>query len=144
VPSAKRRSTTAHAHETYSLVNYLAYALYSPLYLAGPIITFNDFMWQVRRYLDLRRDSLSYMFLSASSSNPTCTDGSCAIHLALRYLHDDHGVHLAWNAYGGDQGQEGLGSRWTCRISTYRILEPYHRLAQGAEFIYPHNWHILT
>lgn len=31
----------------YGLLNYLAYALYSPLYLAGPIITFNDFVHQV-------------------------------------------------------------------------------------------------
>jgi D-alanyl-lipoteichoic acid acyltransferase DltB (MBOAT superfamily) len=37
----------AHSLETYSFVNYIAYALYPPLYIAGPIITFNDFMWQV-------------------------------------------------------------------------------------------------
>ena len=32
----------------YSFRNYLAYSLYSPLYLAGPIITFNDFTHQLR------------------------------------------------------------------------------------------------
>ncbi|TKA75039.1 hypothetical protein B0A49_02186 [Cryomyces minteri] len=32
----------------YSLRNYLAYALYSPLYLAGPILTFNDYISQQR------------------------------------------------------------------------------------------------
>jgi D-alanyl-lipoteichoic acid acyltransferase DltB (MBOAT superfamily) len=31
----------------YSYMNYIAYVLYPPLYIAGPIITFNDFMWQV-------------------------------------------------------------------------------------------------
>jgi D-alanyl-lipoteichoic acid acyltransferase DltB (MBOAT superfamily) len=31
----------------YSLLNYMAYVLYTPLYLAGPIITFNDFIHQV-------------------------------------------------------------------------------------------------
>lgn len=31
----------------YTFSNYLAYILYPPLYIAGPIITFNDFMWQV-------------------------------------------------------------------------------------------------
>lgn len=31
----------------YGFLSYLAYALYSPLYLAGPIITFNDFVHQV-------------------------------------------------------------------------------------------------
>lgn len=37
----------AQSHD-YSFRNYLAYTLYAPLYLAGPIITFNDFMSQVR------------------------------------------------------------------------------------------------
>ena len=32
--------------ENYSFRNYLAYALYSPLYLAGPILTFNDYISQ--------------------------------------------------------------------------------------------------
>jgi D-alanyl-lipoteichoic acid acyltransferase DltB (MBOAT superfamily) len=33
----------------YNLLNFMAYALYLPLYLAGPIITFNDFIAQSRR-----------------------------------------------------------------------------------------------
>ena len=32
----------------YSFRNYLAYVLYAPLYLAGPIITFNDYISQLR------------------------------------------------------------------------------------------------
>ncbi|KAF2121727.1 MBOAT, membrane-bound O-acyltransferase family-domain-containing protein [Lophiotrema nucula] len=32
----------------FSFRNYFAYALYSPLYLAGPIVTFNDYMSQCR------------------------------------------------------------------------------------------------
>jgi len=28
---------------------YLAYVLYAPLYLAGPIITYRDFAWQLRQ-----------------------------------------------------------------------------------------------
>lgn len=32
----------------YTFKNYLAYALYSPLYLAGPILTFNDYISQSR------------------------------------------------------------------------------------------------
>ena len=32
----------------YNFRNYLAYALYSPLYLAGPILTFNDYISQQR------------------------------------------------------------------------------------------------
>ena len=34
--------------QDFSFRNYLAYALYSPLYLAGPILTFNDFVSQQR------------------------------------------------------------------------------------------------
>ncbi|KAI9810829.1 MAG: glycerol transporter [Pycnora praestabilis] len=34
--------------QDYSFRNYLAYVLYSPLYLAGPILTFNDFIAQLR------------------------------------------------------------------------------------------------
>lgn len=45
--SEKDRIETPCKRNDYSFFNYLAYSLYSPLYLAGPIITFNDFMSQV-------------------------------------------------------------------------------------------------
>ncbi|MCJ1233187.1 glycerol transporter [Varicellaria rhodocarpa] len=35
-------------HQDFCFRNYLAYVLYSPLYLAGPIITFNDYISQLR------------------------------------------------------------------------------------------------
>ena len=35
-------------HQDFCFGNYLAYVLYSPLYLAGPIITFNDYISQLR------------------------------------------------------------------------------------------------
>lgn len=34
------------AIETYSFKNYLAYLFYTPLYIVGPILTFNDFIYQ--------------------------------------------------------------------------------------------------
>ena len=34
--------------EDYSFRNYLAYSLYAPLYLTGPILTFNDYISQAR------------------------------------------------------------------------------------------------
>jgi D-alanyl-lipoteichoic acid acyltransferase DltB (MBOAT superfamily) len=46
--SDKKRASVFHSRATYTFLNYLAYALYAPLYIAGPILTFNDFMWQVR------------------------------------------------------------------------------------------------
>lgn len=45
--SERDRIDTPAAMEDYGFFNYLAYVLYSPLYLAGPIITFNDYVHQV-------------------------------------------------------------------------------------------------
>lgn len=43
----KQRANTPLALEDYTYRNYIAYVLYPPLYIAGPILTFNNFMWQV-------------------------------------------------------------------------------------------------
>ncbi|KAF8556486.1 MBOAT-domain-containing protein [Imleria badia] len=50
----KQRCTLPHSLEHYTYANYLAYVLFPPLYIAGPILTFNNFMWQLRRPVDLR------------------------------------------------------------------------------------------
>lgn len=39
----------SHPLHMYSYVSYIAYILYPPLYIAGPIMSFNDFLWQHRR-----------------------------------------------------------------------------------------------
>lgn len=44
----ERTRLTQHLEE-YSLGNYLLYALYPPLFIAGPIMTFNDFTHQLRQ-----------------------------------------------------------------------------------------------
>ncbi|EJU04994.1 MBOAT-domain-containing protein [Dacryopinax primogenitus] len=44
----KTRVTQPHTLASYTLGNYLAYILYPPLYIAGPIMTFNDYLHQVR------------------------------------------------------------------------------------------------
>lgn len=46
--SERDRVSVAAKPTDYTFKNYLAYVLYSPLYLAGPIITFNDFISQSR------------------------------------------------------------------------------------------------
>ncbi|KAG0376065.1 glycerol transporter [Mortierella sp. AD032] len=46
--SDKERVSTPTFTEDYNLVNYLAFTLYAPLYVAGPIMTFNDFISQLR------------------------------------------------------------------------------------------------
>ena len=44
----ERTRLTQHLEE-YNISNYLLYALYPPLFIAGPIMTFNDFNHQLRR-----------------------------------------------------------------------------------------------
>ncbi|KAF9586563.1 glycerol transporter [Lunasporangiospora selenospora] len=44
----KERVATPSFVEDYIFLNYLAYSLYAPLYVAGPIMTFNDFVSQLR------------------------------------------------------------------------------------------------
>ncbi|MCJ1395087.1 glycerol transporter [Xylographa bjoerkii] len=46
--SERERVDTPARHQDYSFRNYLAFILYSPLYLTGPIITFNDYISQAR------------------------------------------------------------------------------------------------
>ncbi|KAJ2803268.1 glycerol transporter, partial [Coemansia helicoidea] len=47
--SARDRIERSCAESEYCFVNYWAYLLYPPLYMTGPIITFNDFVAQMRR-----------------------------------------------------------------------------------------------
>ncbi|EMD33382.1 hypothetical protein CERSUDRAFT_108172 [Gelatoporia subvermispora B] len=49
----EKQRTTPHPLAEYTYKHYIAYALYPPLYIAGPIITFNDFIWQLRRPLSI-------------------------------------------------------------------------------------------
>ncbi|KAL7417004.1 MBOAT, membrane-bound O-acyltransferase family-domain-containing protein [Mrakia frigida] len=47
-PTERQRSSTSHPLSTYEdFSTYLSYVLYSPLYVAGPIITFNNFQSQI-------------------------------------------------------------------------------------------------
>ncbi|KAJ6515528.1 MBOAT, membrane-bound O-acyltransferase family-domain-containing protein [Mycena sanguinolenta] len=58
VPDEKQRNTLAHPEPMYSYQNYLSYALYPPLYLAGPILSFNDYIWQHRKPLNITRSTV--------------------------------------------------------------------------------------
>ncbi|KAF6842820.1 Glycerol uptake protein 1 [Colletotrichum musicola] len=46
--SERDRVAISAAPQDYSFRNYLAYAIYAPLYLVGPIMTYNDFISQLR------------------------------------------------------------------------------------------------
>nr|XP_031861387.1 uncharacterized protein CI109_002991 [Kwoniella shandongensis]KAA5528459.1 hypothetical protein CI109_002991 [Kwoniella shandongensis] len=57
----RKRVTESLPESEYSFTNYLAYTLYPPLYIAGPIMTFNDFTWQLRNPVPLSRKArISY------------------------------------------------------------------------------------
>lgn len=47
--SERDRVDISHPQATYSFYNYLLYMLYSPLFMAGPIMTFNDFIFQHKK-----------------------------------------------------------------------------------------------
>lgn len=49
--SEKERQNFAHPKSMFTYLNFLSYVLYPPLYIAGPIMTFNDYLWQVRALL---------------------------------------------------------------------------------------------
>ena len=49
--SERERISIPASRASYSFRNYFAYELYSPLYLAGPILTFNDYISQLRHPL---------------------------------------------------------------------------------------------
>lgn len=54
-PTERQRAATPHHLAAYeSPLNYLAYTLYSPLYIAGPIVTFNNFYSQVQLLLPFK------------------------------------------------------------------------------------------
>ncbi|KAJ6539695.1 MBOAT, membrane-bound O-acyltransferase family-domain-containing protein [Mycena capillaripes] len=53
-----QRQTRTHPESIYSYLNYVSYALYPPLYLAGPIMTFNDYIWQHRKPLNIAKSAV--------------------------------------------------------------------------------------
>ncbi|WVQ81401.1 hypothetical protein IAT38_003525 [Cryptococcus sp. DSM 104549] len=57
----RKRVSTSLPEDSYSFLNYVAYCLYPPLYIAGPIMTFNDFAWQLRSPVTIStRTRISY------------------------------------------------------------------------------------
>ncbi|KIY43881.1 MBOAT-domain-containing protein [Fistulina hepatica ATCC 64428] len=57
----RQRQSMSHPLSYYNYTSYLAYVLYPPLYIAGPIMSFNDFMWQLRHPIAItRRSNIGY------------------------------------------------------------------------------------
>ncbi|ODN97333.1 glycerol transporter [Cryptococcus wingfieldii CBS 7118] len=59
----RKRAGTSLPEKDYSFTNCLAYCLYPPLYVAGPIMSFNDFAWQLKRPVEITpRTKIAYAF----------------------------------------------------------------------------------
>lgn len=58
----RNRVKMSHPEEEYNFLYYIAYILYPPTYIAGPIMTFNDFIWQLRHPVEITpRERVSYL-----------------------------------------------------------------------------------
>lgn len=110
--SERDRVATPAAPKDYNFRNYLAYALYAPLYLAGPIFTFNDYISQlqyppasiersrtikyaIRFLLTLLAMELVLHFdycIAISKGNPVWTDYTPAQLSLLSYFN----LHVLW------------------------------------------------
>ncbi|KAI0091274.1 MBOAT, membrane-bound O-acyltransferase family-domain-containing protein [Irpex rosettiformis] len=113
----KQRISVAHPLELYSFHNYLAYIVYPPLYIGGPIITFNDFIWQLRRPLQIPlRDTLGYLARFA-----ICT---LTMEFILHYMYM---VAIkdtkAW--YGDTVGELSMIGFWNLIIVWLKLLIPW-------------------
>jgi D-alanyl-lipoteichoic acid acyltransferase DltB (MBOAT superfamily) len=60
--SERDRVSTPAKENDYTFRKYLAYALYAPLYLAGPILTFNDYIYQMRYKLPSITAQRTFMY----------------------------------------------------------------------------------
>jgi D-alanyl-lipoteichoic acid acyltransferase DltB (MBOAT superfamily) len=81
----KQRTSTSHSLDTFSFKNYIAYILYPPLYIAGPIITFNDFMWQVSLVTHTTSSLPIHSYLQ-QHRRPTAVSLRTVLIFAFRFL----------------------------------------------------------
>lgn len=59
MPTMQARQTVPLQDAAYSLVMYLGYLFYPPLYIAGPILTFNSFASQQRQPIPVHLKQVS-------------------------------------------------------------------------------------
>lgn len=137
--SEKQRKALAHPLEMYSFINYLAYVLYPPLYIAGPIITFNDFMWQVRlpNLATCAVCSSAFIASSAIGDTPAIT---LPLLCQIFDMSLDDGVGPSFYVRCCHQGHESV-DRGHARTTEHDwLLEPSHHLVKGSDpFSYQHS-----
>ena len=133
--SDKKRAAVFHPRSTYTFLNYLSYALYAPLYIAGPILTFNDFMWQVRKALSPVLGCASSFYDLAISPKRHRAAGDNAIRDSLLHHPAHNGNADPCDARRRDQGRTCMERHDACPAFHDRFLESHLRLAQGSSSI---------
>ncbi|TFY83924.1 hypothetical protein EWM64_g90 [Hericium alpestre] len=113
----RQRKTTYHALDVYSYRNYLAYTLYAPLYIAGPIMTFNDFVWQASAVYEI------HILINLAAHTVVLL----AARKADAVKHDEQWWRGAdTHAWGGDSaGQLSMIGFWNLVIVWLKLLLPW-------------------
>ena len=133
VISHKHRTSRFHGKDTYSFVNYFCYVLYPPLFLAGPIMTFNDFMWQVFASLDFSCILFIHnsRLLAPIADIRSSTRGCPALHVSLPLLSPDNGSNPALHVCHCNKGRTGVDGGQSFRTEYDRSMEFDYCVAQG-------------
>lgn len=115
-------------------MNLIAYTLYPPLYIAGPIMTFNDFICQVSYIKSSRASSLlddNPCSNVDEEPDPFYDKEPRILCRTILVMPPDHGVRSAFHVRGSDQGHRIMGRKLAGRTQYGRILEFDRRLAKG-------------
>lgn len=126
----RRRASVPLPKHDYSLLNFLLYTLYPPLFIAGPIMTFNDFIRQLHRPPPIpSRHVLSYAFRLATSV--------LAMEFVLHFLYVN-AIKDAKAWQGATPMQLSMIGFWNLIVVWLKLLIPWRffrlwALADGVE-----------
>jgi len=113
-------------------MNYLAYVLYSPLFLAGPIITFNYYISQVLT-------SCNFMLIIATLPfNHNIYTKNCIIRHSILVFRNDHGNNLTLHVRRRNLQITRLGRLLTLPIKYDKLLQSSNHMAQSFTPTLPH------
>jgi protein-cysteine N-palmitoyltransferase HHAT len=143
----RQRKDTPHSNEVYSFLNYLSYVLYSPLYIGGPIITFNDFMWQVCLLFLLPLTGL--VLKDGQFQKPVSISRTSLLGYAIRFivcfmtmefiLHFMYVVAIKdTKAWMGDTPAEiAMIGFWNLIIVWLKVQRPLHAIWRMTDYLTP-------
>jgi hypothetical protein len=108
----------------------MAYVLYTPLYIAGPFTTFNDFMWQVS-FLIYHLDSANLRICEASETTFRRDSPEGHVPRPICLLPSYHGVYPSLYVHSRHQRSKAWIGASPAEIAMIGFLEFDHRMAQG-------------